>query len=566
MIRRSAAALVAVASLLGWAAPARAHGATEQYRVLVFWVDRISFEELLATPEVRALARAGAAGLLTSPETVRPLVHDLLRDPAYPGLDEDVVAANWSTGSPSGPVVLGARMRQTIESTPGELLVIVAGVEPSAAMEAADDRVTGVVMASGHAEELFPASGPLRALTSDSTRRDGVVAAVDVPATILAFMDWPLDGVTGSRIRVTAEPGPFELHERHLANMRLWLPVQAAAVAFVIVAGLACVGLLLLRSRVPAGVGRAATWVPLAVLPLGAALLAGGRLPSLAPGWVWPVVVGVPVVLVVLASCAGDAGSIVPAAAIGAAVLLYMSAESLGGFDAALTPFLGGTQLDGARFYGLPNAFIGLLLGAGLYVAMRLRAVPGAALLAATALLAGLPLLGANHGGALTLFAGAGLWLGLRARGRLGPRELALAAAVVGVGMVLVIAAHALSPTPTHGTRFLQDVDGVGGLLSKLGDRLLIGLRLIARNPLASLPVLGVPVCLYLVVRPRGVLREALEASAAWRDAIVVALLASVVAYLGNDTGASAAGLGFGSALGGMLHVSMARASWKMGP
>jgi hypothetical protein len=45
---------------------------------------------------------------------------------------------------------------------------------------------------------------------------------------------------------------------------------------------------------------------------------------------------------------------------------------------------------------------------------------------------------------------------------------------------------------------------------------------------------------------------------------VLVILLASVVAYLVEDTGAAAMGFGFGFALSGLLDVSLASAREKM--
>ena len=74
---------------------------------------------------------------------------------------------------------------------------------------------------------------------------------------------------------------------------------------------------------------------------------------------------------------------------------------------------LGGSQLDGGRFFGLPNAFIGLLMGGSLYVAQRLPRTAGTVLIAAAGLFAGSPWTGSNIGAAVTLFAAAGIWWGL---------------------------------------------------------------------------------------------------------------------------------------------------------
>ncbi|MGH2681640.1 MAG: hypothetical protein ACRDIX_00215 [Actinomycetota bacterium] len=84
---------------------------------------------------------------------------------------------------------------------------------------------------------------------------------------------------------------------------------------------------------------------------------------------------------------------------------------------------------------------------------------------------------------------------------------------------------------------------------------------MIARNPLAVVPLIGVLACLAVVLRPPAALREMLEQHRVWRDALLVILLASAVAFVANDTGPSAAGLGFAAALGGLLWVALAEAS-----
>jgi hypothetical protein len=246
-------------------------------------------------------------------------------------------------------------------------------------------------------------------------------------------------------------------------------------------------------------------------------------------------------------------------------LLAFLLIEGLLGWTAALTPFLGGSELDGGRFYGLPNVFIGLLLGAALYAASRLRPVAGFAILAAAGLFAGLPSAGANLGGAVTLFAGAGLWLPLRVRHRLGWRELVFTAAVVAAGTALVLVAHRFSSLPTHVTAF-EETRGAGGAWSAFVHRLGTGWRLIAHNPFALVPVVGMLATLAVVLRPPRLVAPSLERHPAWRDALLVLLLSSVLAYVVNDTGAAACGVGFGMGLGGLLYVSVAERTWKMVP
>ena len=256
-----------------------------------------------------------------------------------------------------------------------------------------------------------------------------------------------------------------------------------------------------------------------------------------------------------------------PPAAIGLAVLLFFVAEAAAGWTAALTPLLGGSELDGGRFFGLPNVFVGLLIGASLYVAFRLSPGWGFALVVAVALFAGLPFAGANIGAAVSLFAAAGLWLSLRTRGRLGWREAGVTAALVVVGIAVILFAHRfLTSTPTHVTRF-EEATGwrLGDAWRTFTHRLSTGWHLIEQNPFALVPVVGLPATLLAVLRPPPPVGQAFHRHPAWRDALLVALLAGIVAYVANDTGPAAVGLAFGLGLGGLVYVSLVEEPAKMG-
>jgi hypothetical protein len=232
-----------------------------------------------------------------------------------------------------------------------------------------------------------------------------------------------------------------------------------------------------------------------------------------------------------------------------------------------LTPLLGGTQLDGGRFFGLPNVAIGLVVGGGLWVAQRLPTAKGFALLCVVALFAGLPFAGANLGGAVTGFFAAGTWVAVRERSRLGAwRGLAVVAATTAVGSAIVLLAHAISPIATHVTNFEREVEGLAGLLEEFVDRLQVGFDLIAGSPAAIVPVLGLPVSLFVVLRPPPVISTTFDRWPAWRDAVLVTILAGIVGYVVNDSGPAAAGLAFGMGLGGMLGVSLLARPGKMEP
>jgi hypothetical protein len=181
----------------------------------------------------------------------------------------------------------------------------------------------------------------------------------------------------------------------------------------------------------------------------------------------------------------------------------------------------------------------------------------------AAGLFAGLPWTGANFGGAVTAFAAAGLWTGLRRRDRWWAVCLWVIGAV-GVGMAIVIAAHrSWTSSPTHITKAVAGDLSPAALLDRYGDRLGVGVDLLTRNPAALVPVVGALVLLGVLLRPPPSVALTFE-DPSWRDALLTIALGAVVAYLANDSGASALGLGFGWALGGLLYVSLQTARGMM--
>jgi hypothetical protein len=540
--------------------------AGEPIPTVVLIVHDVSFEQLLAVPEISSLATAGGAALMTHDDTFLAQAKTLTSG-ANPPLG--IVVDDLGTVAPSqiDVTVLGSSVRTAVAAAAGgsPIQVVVAAVGRSPEMTAAKDELTPIVVAVGRVPDLFAVTSSPHALTSDSTRRVGVVDGIDLRATVLAALGE--HAIDGSPIRAVDAPAPFELHARYLAMRRMTVPIQTAAGLYVGTLAMMGVAALAMRRRIPRGLGAAAAWIAMTVPALSLALLFAGHLPSLTYGTVVPFVVAATIAgTIAFVPVARARGTFTAMAWVGAAALAAIALEAALGWRACLTPFLGGSQLDGGRYFGLPNVYIGLMLGAGLFVAQRLASpIAGAAVLVAAALFAGAPSLGANLGGAVTLFAGAGLWYGLRtSRGRVGARTIVVTGVVTVVGTFVVLLANRYLPgPPTHITRFVEGQNG--GFWSTIASRLGVGVHLIADNPFAVLPVLGVPLCLWVVLRPPEPVAAGFRASGSWRDAALAVFLGSVVAYVANDSGAAALGLGFGLGLGGLLFVSLREGAGMMG-
>jgi hypothetical protein len=562
-VRRAFVAAVAVLAIA--ATPVQAQ-TWEPPPALVVLLEGVSMPELLADPRLHALATNGGVALMNGRASVveeTQLVIDSRDTTPAPITAHGIHLRHAAPGEAAAAV--SAWLAERTGKLDDPVLVIVLSASPSAASAADGDELGTVIAARGDPDELLEAEGEPHALTSDSTRRVGVVATVDPAATVAEWLDLPSDA--GAPIRATDDPAPIDLYERYLQQRRLAVPVAAISWVVVGLAGLASVLVLRFRDRVSDRALAVAGALAASLPWLALALLLVGHLPSLT-AWT----VGAFLVVFTAAGVAfsrwvaARRGILTAIAATGAAILVALGIEAATGWQAAVTPLAGGGQLDGGRFFGMPNVEIGLVLGAALFVAHRLPTVAGVALLAACALVTGSPWTGANFGSAITMLVSAGLWLGVRTRQRWW-RTVIVTGVVLASGMLVIAVMHRfLTTRPTHVTSFLERTTGLGGAVERQIDRLGIGLDLLAGSPFAVLPVLGTVVLLVVVLRPPASIAASFEGRDPWRDAVLVILLSSVVAYLANDTGAAALGFGFGTAMSGLLDVSLSTAREKMRP
>lgn len=443
-------------------------------------------------------------------------------------------------------------------------MVIVATPAPSAEMDEVGDEVTPLLLASGPAQGLLAASASPRSLTSETTRLEGLVSPVDVAPTILRFFDVPIPSdMIGQPLRATDSEAPFDLHRRHLEHRRIRLPVQIGALVVIAVFALSTMAALAVvqvrRRPLPPRVAAVVRFMGPCGIALVLALLAGGTLPRLTYPWVVPFLVLSTLLLAWLSLRARDRlrDPLVPFRFLGFVGLGFVVLDATLGGPALRLPLLGGTAFDGVRYYGLPNAFIALLLASALFVAFRPTAFAGFAIVFGTALFAGFPSLGANLGAAFTLSLAAGLWWVLRTRPRFGLREVAFMGGVTLAGVALVLLANRyLTAVPTHVGRFVAETEssGLNAVIDTARHRLAVGFRQLNEVPAAYIPLLGLPVVLFLALRPKGEIAQGLSVDGAWRHVVIVLTSASIAAYFVEDTGVAAAAPGFLYALAALAY------------
>lgn len=295
-------------------------------------------------------------------------------------------------------VQLDRLLAHLLEATGEGDLLLVAGLQSDRELGAEAGKLLVPVLAYGRGFE-----GGL--LTSPTTRRPGVVANYDITATILQHFDLYTPGdIHGQPMTCLAQAQPVRYllaREEQMAGVyKLRSPLVKGYIAVIIVlVGLSLAALFLKWRR--RGLLRlalaAVTASPLVLLALGifsgsywliplwlaSALLIALVLVRLKPELAMPVLGAVTALAVVIDALLGA----------------WLQQRSILGYDA----------IAGARYYGIGNEFMGVLLGSTLLAVgnfLDKRKLPAALAFAAVILILMLPGVGANFGGTLAALLG----------------------------------------------------------------------------------------------------------------------------------------------------------------
>jgi len=436
-------------------------------------------------------------------------------------------------------------------------------------------------------------------LTSDSTRRAGIVTLTDLSATAAVAAgaeDTDFDGapLKEGPVRRMSTERTVE-NRRYLTELTTTVthlsPVFAAVV---VLGGVGAVLALLAGRRRPIGLAarRAIRGVLLVVTcaPAGAFLAAASRwwvtrAPVVAAS-LWTVVATVGCALVAWA-LARVVGRLAPVSAgrapwlLGAAAAtvtwLVLTIDGLTGTLLQQGSILGASATVGARFYGFGNLAFAVYAASALVLAGTLAAAAGTrrvAMLAGTAvglvtvIVDGWPGFGADVGGILALVpAFVVLLLGLTGRGVTGRRVLgALGLAVVVTAVIGIIDWAGPGPASHLGLFVQRVVDGQAwGLVAEKAA----GAWATVANPWGALATVG---CLAVILALAGPQRWRPEpVRLAYRRwpvlgrTVVAVVVAAVLGTLLNDSGIAVAVVILGLT-GGLLAVSWAdRAELRRG-
>lgn len=378
-------------------------------------------------------------------------------------------------------------------------------------------------------------------LTSESTRRKGIVAGIDLLPTVLKHLSLPIsDKVKGRPVETV--PGRRVDTLEHLKGRLKVVGKRRLATfqALIMFWLLAIFGLGALRG--PSGVrkglrlgGLAALWVP-SLLLLTAVLAPSRTIEAVTVG-------GGALLLAALNDrlFKWPTGPLLPALVATVAYTVDLAAGS----ELVIRSLLGPNPLFGSRYFGFGNELeavfavlvpVGVSAGFGTRLQPRRMAQAFALSGVALCVIVGWGRLGADVGGVLTVAAGSAAATVAVFPTKPSRKTWVVLALVLPVALAALILLDVLTGGNSHLTRTVLQANDLGDIWDVIARRYSLAFKQLTRGAMPFLTL----ICVFAVgyaIRNRAALYRSTAQIPAWRAALVGGLAASVVGTLFNDSG-----------------------------
>jgi len=392
-------------------------------------------------------------------------------------------------------------------------------------------------------------------LSSGSTHRDGVVNNLDVGATILDFFDIrPEPGQTGAPIFSRGNNKGFDgllaFNKRlvEIYNQRYFL-IRSYVFLQIILLGLTLVSLLFARRYLKY---MKAALLFLMIVPLLYLIITIFHRPILMENVAILLVLGTALTAILMALAPKVLDRIVFICGILSLALLvdqWTGARLIQGSP------LGYDVISGARFYGIGNEYMGILMGAVCTTAAaaaekwadRQRKI----LLLLALFLAGalitmvLPQLGANVGGGIAAFIAFALtWMLLKGRKVTIRHGFIIGGALISMLVILFVidSFRALDSQSHMGqTAKLLQQNGIGELFKIFERKISMNIKLFRYTIWTRVLLTCIFVVAVLFYRPLGILKDVVSRHRNLSKGLIGGTVGSIAALLANDSGVVAA-------------------------
>jgi len=407
-------------------------------------------------------------------------------------------------------------------------------------------------------------------LVTSTTRRPGIVTNMDFAPTILQLFEVePPSRMAGRPI----SSEPFVDTVSYLASKQESIAATELArkpmlTAFVSVAvAMILTSLLFIIAKIREWPIRLARVFLLGVLSTPLAMLISAGWEFEQPGHIYLSTALITVLITLGALALRRFGGGMPIVGVGLATAIALIGDIIAGSPLSSNSVLGYSIIGGARFYGIGNEYMGVLLGSTIVgvgaIVDRFR--PGKGLM--TGIILGLgvilvvmamPFWGANVGGTVAVAAGFSALVIRLFRSGFTWRDGLVLAVVVVAAVGVLLAVDITGDSPSHAGEALTGIvaDGGDNLFKILERKVLLNYKLLKVTIWSQILLAGLVVMATLMFRPPGVLKEFQRDNPKTSGALIALLVGVAFAFAFNDSGVIAAATATIFGLGALLYLA----------
>ncbi|AOT73327.1 hypothetical protein Gferi_26855 [Geosporobacter ferrireducens] len=422
---------------------------------------------------------------------------------------------------------------------------------PSAANMKVGDRLTPILVVGAG---IHPGI-----LTSSTTRREGIVGNVDLAPSIAEYLGVQSENMTGRPLRSIERQNNLDwllnTNQETIATSEFRYPVLAAFAIFEIFISISALLLILLKDRLKSNWVNAFMNLLLSTMAVPFVLLILSLIAkkSLFGVYLWTILI---TILITYAAKKASRHRLDPLIILSALTTIGLLVDIATQGRLIKTSLLGYDPIIGARYYGIGNEYMGVLIGSTLVFATALidRFKKGKYwalfIFACTTLIVGFPGLGANVGGTITAVA-AFTFSSLRLFNiKIRLKQIL----IIGFSTLFVVAFMAFIDMNVLGAKShlagaVEQLfnEGPGTIFLIINRKLSMNLRLIRVTIWSKVLISTILILAVLFYRPVGAINKLFKAypnlSVGWAGIVA----ACVVGFLVNDSGvvASATGIIF---------------------
>ncbi len=427
-------------------------------------------------------------------------------------------------------------------------LIIVVTPTPSNEMIKEGNNLTPIIVAGGGIKPSI--------LTSETTRSYGIVSNIDITPTILSYLEAKISReMLGCPLQSESQDQPISyllsLNERIFNRSKIRVPalkIYVTTIALVLVISTIFLLMGTTRKRLRA-LQFLLLW--LICVPVTLLFLPFSIYSSLALTTILAFLGSAVVVLISLLSGRRVLSPIIFITLLTSSVLLL---DVLTGSHLMQRSILGYCPIIGARFYGIGNEYMGILIGSSIAGITALMEIPNftrkshVRLAGLTFLclvvISGHPTLGANVGGTIAAVAGYLItYFGLLKRKISLKLILFIALAVIiALAFLIFLDLFGISPSSHLGKAVtLIQKGGLGEGLKIIQRKLAMNVKGTRYTFWTRVLIAVLVIFPILIIRPAGILRKIKSDYPCLASGLMGIAVASIAAFIFNDTGAAAA-------------------------